>query len=203
MVWVEILKEGAIRNAEAEEKAAQRAALCKWTNWLHDGPADGLRRQHQFSRGTQGWVPTKPSSKQVQPIDVNDELDDVDGLSMDELNSLKSEQAEGNPPASAQQQADDEAAAWNKQWGSETKAAPVKWPADMGEELPRILREELIEAAKTFPKHTGLGWDRLHPKSIERLSDETVDVLGKLMMRRRRGMAGRGSTCHHRPPTED
>ena len=102
-------------------------------------------------------MPTKPSSKQVQPIDVNDELDDVDGLSMEELNSLKFEQAEGNPPATAQQQADDEAGTWNKQWGSETQAAPLKWPADMGEELPRILREELIEAAKTFPKHTGFG----------------------------------------------
>ena len=78
----------AIKNAEAEERAAQRAALSKWTNWNHDGPASGLRRQHRFSRTTQGWTPTKKSSGNVQHIDANDELGDVEGLSLDELESL-------------------------------------------------------------------------------------------------------------------
>ena len=53
----------------------------------------------------------------MQHIDANDELDDVDGLSLDELESLKFEQAVGTPPATAQQQADDEAEAWRQQWG--------------------------------------------------------------------------------------
>ena len=60
---------------------------------------------------------------------------------------------------------------------------PLKWPSEMGEDLPRILREELLEAARTFPNHTGLGWDRLHPSSIERMSNETVDLLVRAMLK--------------------
>ena len=110
-IWVEVLKEWAVKNAEAEERAAQQAALCKWTNWIHDGPASGLRRQHCFSRGTQGWTATRKSSGGVQPFGVEDELEDIDGLSQEELEALKFEQAIANPLATAQQQADDEAEA--------------------------------------------------------------------------------------------
>ena len=175
--WVEVLKDSATKNAEAEERAAQKAPLIKWTKWIHDGPASGLRRQHQFSRTTQGWTPTKKSSGKVQHIDEDDELDDVEGLDRDELESLKFEQAIGSPPATAQQQADDEAEAWHGQWGKGVDIEPLRWPSEMGEDLARILREELVEAARTFPNHTGLGWDRLHPKNIERMSNETVDLL--------------------------
>ena len=41
-IWVEILKDSATKNAEAEERAAQKAALIKWIKWIHDGPASGL-----------------------------------------------------------------------------------------------------------------------------------------------------------------
>ena len=119
----------------------------------------------------------------MQHIDADDELDDVEGLSLEELESLKFEQAVGTPPATAQQQVDDEAEAWHKQWGKGLVNEPLKWPAEMGEDLPRILREELLEAARTFPKHTGLGWDRLHPRSIERISNETVDLLVLAMLK--------------------
>ena len=122
------------------------------------------------------------SSSTVQPIDVNDEVDDIDGLSQAELDSLKFEQMIRNPPGTAQQQADDEAVAWHGQWGKDLKFEPLCWPKDMGEELPRILREELIEAARTFPNHTGLGWGRLHPRSIERLSNETIDLLVHVLL---------------------
>ena len=39
--WVEVMKNAATANAEAEEKAAQYASLIKWTKWIHEGPADG------------------------------------------------------------------------------------------------------------------------------------------------------------------
>ena len=69
------------------------------------------------------------------------------------------------------------------QWGKGLADEPLVWPANMGEDLPRILREELIEAARTFPNHTGLGWDRLHPKNIERMSNGTVDLLVKTLLK--------------------
>ena len=33
-----------------------------------------------------------------------------------------------------------------------------------------ILVDALLAAANTFPKGTGLGWDRLHPRALNRLS---------------------------------
>ena len=33
-----------------------------------------------------------------------------------------------------------------------------------------ILVDALLEAVNTFPKETGLGWDRLHPRTLNRLS---------------------------------
>ena len=54
--WTVTMKKAAITNAETEEKAAQYASLVKWTQWIHEGPADGQRRQHKFSRTVKGWT---------------------------------------------------------------------------------------------------------------------------------------------------
>ena len=121
----------AISNVEAQERAAQRAAMCKWTEWIHDGPASGLRRQHLFSRGCDGWTPTKPGSGSYEPINPEDELDDIEGLSREDLDALRFEQCIGNPPASAQQQADDEAERW-QELGKGLKLKDMQWPDDMG-----------------------------------------------------------------------
>ena len=56
-VWVEALRGMAIQNAEREERAAQYATVVKWSKWIHEGPAHGLRRQHQYSRVAHGWTP--------------------------------------------------------------------------------------------------------------------------------------------------
>ena len=53
----------------------------------------------------------------------------------------------------------------------------MQWPQDMGDQLTSILRDDLIDACNTFPDHTGLGWDRMHPKCITRLSHELLDML--------------------------
>ena len=58
----------------------------------------------------------------------------------------------------------------------------VEWPEDMGEDLAAILRDEIIDACSTFPDHTGIGWDRMHPKCIVRLSPALVDMLANIFM---------------------
>ena len=60
--WVLALKVAATNNAERQEKAAQHASLVKWTQWIHEGPADGQRRQHKFTRTVKGWTPTAKST---------------------------------------------------------------------------------------------------------------------------------------------
>ena len=181
-VWASALKKAAIENAEKEEKAAQHASLLKWTKWIHEGPADGLRRQHKFSRTVKGWTPTAKSTGVTPDIDQEDELEDLDGISTDDLNAIRFNQASTGTPATAQQEADDEAQAWGKIWGEGTRTEELKWPSDMGDDLPAILVEELLEAARTFPVETGLGWDQWHPMVVLRLSYSTLLLLVTILM---------------------
>ena len=48
------------------------------------------------------------------------------------------------------------------------------WPDDLGAIPPMIIVQALLAAALTFPKETGLGWDRLHPRALCRLSHGTL-----------------------------
>ena len=85
MTWIKMLRNAAMDNATKEEKAAQYMATKKWEKWIHEGPASGLRRQHQFSRSATGWAATKHSSGEVKATQPYDELYDLDGLSAAEL----------------------------------------------------------------------------------------------------------------------
>ena len=38
------------------------------------------------------------------------------------------------------------------------------WPDDIGVIPPMIMVQALIDAAMTFPKETGLGWDSFTPE---------------------------------------
>ena len=181
-MWVEALKKAAVANAEIEERAAQQASLMRWTKWIHEGPASGLRRQHRFSRNVKGWTPTAKSSGVDAGIDVEDELEGLEGISIEELNLVRFEQSSKGTPAAAQQEADDEAEAWKNIWGAGTKQEELQWPMDMGEELPAMMVDELREACLTFPTETGLGWDLWHPRVLLRLSHATMLLLVTILM---------------------
>ena len=172
--WVRALRGMAVANAEKEERAAQQISIMKWVTWIREGPAHGLRRQHRFTRNAGGWSPTEKSTGKVTETDVRDELDELEGLGRQGINDLKVQQAAGHIPATAQQEADQQADMWHKQWDSDLKRDVLQWPEDMGEELPALLAEEIREAACTFPDETGLGWDRWHPKVVCGLSPELL-----------------------------
>ena len=154
----------------------------KWTQWIQEGPADGMKRQHKFSRTIKGWTATAKSTGVIPGIDQHDELEDFEGLGIDDLNAIRFEQASAGTPATAQQEADDEAEAWSKTWGGGQHMEELKWPTDMGDDLPAILVEELLEAAQSFPAETGLGWDQWHPRVIVRLSYSTLLLLVAILM---------------------
>ena len=50
----------------------------------------------------------------------------------------------------------------------------IQWPEDMGEAPPELWIEAILEAAMTFPTGTGLGWDGLHPRCLQRVSKELL-----------------------------
>ena len=118
----------------------------------------------------------------IAGIDQQDELEDFEVLGVDDLNAIRFDQASAGTPATAQQEADDEAEAWSKHWGAGMQMEELKWPTDMGDDLPSLLVEELLEASRTFPTEKGLGWDQWHPKVIERLSHSTLLLLVAILM---------------------
>ena len=75
----------------------------------------------------------------------------------------------------------------------------MQWPSDMGEDFPKIVAEELLEACRTFPTEIGSGWDLWHPRVIERLSYSTLLLLVTIMMEceQNRRVAVWGSSCAH------
>ena len=105
-----------------------------------------------------GWTATAKSTGICPAIDQADELEDLEGVSIDELNQIRFHQTLVGTPSTAQQEADDEAEAWSMHWGAGTQSEQLQWPDDMGEDLPQIVAEELLEACRTFPAETGLGW---------------------------------------------
>lgn len=135
-----------------------------------------------FSRTVKGWTATAKSTGVIAGIDRADELGDLEGVGIEDLNQIRFDQAVVGTPATAQQEADDEAEAWSKHWGEGIQGQQLQWPDDMGDDLPTIMAEELLEACRTFPTETGLGWDQWHPRVIERLSHSTLLLLVAILM---------------------
>ena len=183
MSWVKAFREVALHTAESEERAAQRASLAKWRKWINEGPAGGLKRQHRFTRTAVGWMPTARSSGKVCQLDGEDEVDMIEGLSIEELDTLRMDQAHSSCPATAQQEVDDQAMGWHREWGAELDEVKApSWPEDLGEQLPLIVLDEVSQAGDTFPRETGLGWDRLHPRAVGRISAQLVLLLVTIML---------------------
>ena len=107
----------AAKQAEMQEKAAAAASILKWTAWLAEGPGNSLKKLHRFSREATGWTESA-KSKGVSDEIVED--DDVDGLSKEELEALRSNQSDTGEPVNAQAEANDQAEAWAIQWGPKT-----------------------------------------------------------------------------------
>ena len=66
---------------QADNRAAARAAE-RFADWLNDGPAAGLKRQHLFSRTATGWQDDTVAS---QPNTNLSEMDDTEGISKEQL----------------------------------------------------------------------------------------------------------------------
>ena len=58
--WTKSFLAVATKEADYADTKASRIATARFTEWLQEGPANGLRRQHLFSRVATGWIPAKP-----------------------------------------------------------------------------------------------------------------------------------------------
>ena len=84
--WVEMLLLVAEKQATTQEDAASTASVLKWTSWLYEGPASGLRRQRRHTRTATGC--TASADSKGDDIETGDR-DDLDGLSQEQLQAIK------------------------------------------------------------------------------------------------------------------
>ena len=166
--WAKSFLGVAEKEADHSDAKASRLATAKFTDWLHEGPAQGLKRQHLFSRVATGWIPSKTGH---QPTTNLSELDDLEGLSPQQLQTALAPAPEADTPLGAQHLANAERADWAVQWATEMQHDPLDWP-DETEPLPPISLKMFRSALFSFANGTGLGWDGVHPRALLRLPDE-------------------------------
>ena len=132
--WLDMLRHVATKQAEKEEAAAQLANIIDYKQWVESGPAGGLRRQHQFTRNATGWTETALGKGNLNELG---ELDDLDGLSDEQLEAIKTKVGDSTSPADVQTEVNDQAASWKKVWGGDLKdKSDPTWPDDLGD-IPR------------------------------------------------------------------
>ena len=112
--WLEMLRHVATKQAEKEEAAAQLASIQGYTLWIQGGAAGGLRRQHQFTRNATGWTETATGKGNQNELG---EQDDLDGLSEEQVEAIRTNVGDTSSPANAQTEVNDQAASWGKGLG--------------------------------------------------------------------------------------
>ena len=100
--------------AERAEDQANRAANMRFLDWLNEGPASGLGKQHKLSRTATGWIPSRCGEEYDKPEEQEDRHDDemIDGLSAEQLQQAIAKQSESTTPLSAQGTVSLEANEW-------------------------------------------------------------------------------------------
>lgn len=88
--WLELVRRADLHNgtwtnaarivaSSAHQRAtdtARRLARIRWHNWMHEGPAAGLSRQHRFTKTAVGWTRTEVA---VPAPTTTGEFDDTSG----------------------------------------------------------------------------------------------------------------------------
>ena len=176
--WAEREGEKASRDAAAESTR-------KFQQWIHEGHANGLSRQHAMSKCAGQWVQGKRVKEKANEEGLTSVVGQWGGSYVDcELGKLVATvQARGKDvevPANIQQEVELEGKRWAKEWAAGEMLEGCQWPEDMGR-LAEITAHQIVQAASTFTDSVGLGWDRLHPKALVRLPEAMLSELGKIM----------------------
>ena len=111
--WVDIFRNRALEKVKQQEGQAQRAHLLAWQSWMHEGPADGLRKQHQFTKVEGGWV---EAVEIVVPQPLEDSQVVEDGVPLFQLQGAPQPAVSVKCPANLQEETDLQARGWHKEW---------------------------------------------------------------------------------------
>ena len=130
-MWVECFTEHALKIAANAEAQADHASTSTFLNWLHEGPAAGLGRQHKLSRVATGWIPSRVGDIPEDRDELGDpenEDEIANGLSAEQLAEAITTQNANTTPLSAQQTVSLEAKEWGQQWAEDEVYETLELP---------------------------------------------------------------------------
>ena len=128
--------------AKATAEQASRLAARAFAQWLQDGPAAGLKRQHQMSRTAVGWIPAAIGEVEADEhgFEAGDEDSPEVAAAARQVRSLQA-------PLSMQQAAEAERVRWSAEWavGDDT-IQPPSWEGarDLEPPPPHLFSKNLL-----------------------------------------------------------
>ena len=123
-----------------------------------------------MSRTTTGWIPDKVDIQQETTLS---ELDDLEGLSPEQLQAAIAYSPDVATPLATQNAANSERQAWGTQWAVDSAHDVLVWPETL-DPLPPMSLKRFKDTLASFAAGTGLGWDGVHPRALLRLPDDVL-----------------------------
>ena len=112
--WVQSLLDVARKATDQAEHKAAAAATKRFAEWVQEGQAAGLHRQHLVARTATGWA--QDAGDKQQPTNFS-ELDDFEGISESQLRAALEPSEAAGTPIGAQFTANVERARWGGAMG--------------------------------------------------------------------------------------
>ena len=130
-----------------------------------------------MSRVSGGWIPSVMAASDDFP-------DEEHGLQSDlaELPELHTLARSSEQPLHCQGAVEAVADNRAKEWMVDCPEPIPIWPAAIGEPLPVLSVDVALQACGDFPMGTGLGWDQLHPRALQRISRNAFGALMRLFI---------------------
>ena len=191
-------------NAAAIEARSRSIGLSEWRQWLtrpgdntQDASTDSIscprrpsKNAYRWIRGLTGWSRSPVGlAKCNEEVPAGDVPFDDETFSRDTLEQSTKNRDFGAPnkyystdyPLCDQADIEREADQWASLWKVNTRYS-CDFPTHELSRLDVLYAHTIRRAALTFPIATGVGCDNIAPRAIARLSDETLDALGRLLL---------------------
>ena len=132
-----------------------------------------------------GWIPSCYQERDPDEASgVGEDEPDSSSLSRlcdDECSEVQL--ARAIPPLNGQEEVESLGEFWAHQWGAGKVILAISWGClDNQQPLPTITVAVARRGASNFPGKTGLGWDKFHPRCVNRMPDSAVLALIRIFI---------------------
>lgn len=102
------------KNAEREEAAATIRSVFNHRQWLQEGAAKGLGRQHKMSRTAAEWIPSRSGGDTIVEGEDDDAWEDASIIQQAAAPTIQLE-ATAKSPMGSQREVDEQRLVWGVQ----------------------------------------------------------------------------------------